>query len=191
MVKCPLCNVGRPHYHAILFNCSFDDLEPYSQQNGRIRYTSEKLESIWRYGFVDVGRVTVQSAAYCARYIMKKVNGANAKEHYESVDLHGEVVDLQPEYSTMSNGIGAAWYAKYKDDVFPSDEVPVEGKGVMRGVPRFYDEKLRAEDEDMYEEVKAKRLKYKEDHPEEFEGSRLESKFRVKKAQISTLARNL
>ena len=191
LVKCPLCNVGRPHYHAILFNCGFDDLEAYAEQNGRVRYTSKELESIWRHGFVDVGKVTVQSAAYCARYIMKKVNGEGAKEHYESVDLHGEVVDLLPEYSTMSNGIGASWYEKFKGDVYPSDEVPVVGKGVMRGVPRFYDEKLRAEDEVLYDEVKARRLQHKEENPEEYEGARLESKYRVKKAQISTLNRSL
>ena len=28
-VGCPLCNCGRPHYHACLFNVSFNDLEEF------------------------------------------------------------------------------------------------------------------------------------------------------------------
>jgi len=40
LVGCPLCNVGRPHYHACLFNCSFTDLVAYGSHNGELRYTS-------------------------------------------------------------------------------------------------------------------------------------------------------
>ena len=70
-VDCPCCNVGRPHYHACLFNCSFADLEAYGSKNGELRYTSKTLEDIWKYGFVDVGELNFASAAYVARYIMK------------------------------------------------------------------------------------------------------------------------
>ena len=71
-VKCPLCKHGRPHHHALLFNVEFPDLEIYSTKDGVNRYTSKELEKIWGYGFVDVGEVTFQSAAYTARYILKK-----------------------------------------------------------------------------------------------------------------------
>ena len=66
-VGCPLCSVGRPHYHAALFNCCFDDLEAYGSANGELRYTSAKLSQIWGYGFVDVGELNFESAAYTAR----------------------------------------------------------------------------------------------------------------------------
>lgn len=190
-VKCPMCNVGRPHYHAILFNVSFPDKYAYGVQNGVTRYTSPSLQKLWPYGFVDVGDVTVQSAGYVARYCLKKVTGDVADEHYSSVDIHGEITNVAPEYATMSNGIGSAWYEKFKSDVFPSDEVPVTGKAPMRGVPRYYMEKLREEDEEMFDDVKFSRFEYKMDNAEEFSPERLMSKYKVKKAQVNLLKRTI
>ena len=63
-VGCPLCNTGRPHYHACLFGHTFTDLEPYESDGGVVRYTSATLERIWGYGFVDVGDLTFNSASY-------------------------------------------------------------------------------------------------------------------------------
>ena len=82
---CPCCNVGRPHYHAILFNCNFSDLQTYTGHISLLdspRLTSPMLESIWQYGFVDVGEVNFESAAYVARYAMKKQTGVAADHHY-------------------------------------------------------------------------------------------------------------
>ncbi len=45
-VVCPLCNLGRPHYHAILFNCNFPDLVSYGGKQDETRYTSPFLERI-------------------------------------------------------------------------------------------------------------------------------------------------
>lgn len=189
-VKCPMCNVGRPHYHAILFNCSFNDLRPYgvNHKTGEDRYTSKELEDIWGYGFVDVGNVTFQSAGYVARYCMKKVNGQHADEHYSSIDTEtGEIIQLEHEYSTMSNGIGKDWFNKYKTDVFPSDEVPVPGEGVVKKVPRYYEEIMKTIDEDVVEEVKEARQKFRRDNEEEYTPERLMSKYKIKKAQVGLL----
>lgn len=189
-VQCPLCNVGRPHYHAILFNCEFTDLETY--ETGEVdRYTSPELERIWKYGFVDVGTVTMQSAAYTARYVMKKVTGVNSKEHYTSVDIDGSIIEVEPEYATMSKGIGRDWYERYKDDVFPASETPVPGEGVIKKVPRYYDEILRKEDVEMYDAIKEKRVRSMEDNKEEYTSQRLVDKYKVKKAQTQTLGRKL
>lgn len=190
-VGCPLCNTGRPHYHAILFNCRFDDLEPYATNGGEVRYTSQELERIWKYGFVDVGEVTYQSAAYVARYVMKKVTGEAAKDHYSYVDYDGVITEVEPEYSTMSNGIGRDWYEKYKTDCFPSDEVPVPGTGVVKKMPRYYEERLKAEDAAMHEEVKRLRQVFRKEHAEEYEPQRLMAKYKVKKAQVGLLKRNM
>lgn len=187
---CPLCNVGRPHYHACLFNFRPQDMEAFQTTGDHTLYTSETLEKLWGYGFVTVGDLTMQSAAYTARYVMKKITGDLAPEHYRSVDLNGEITDLQPEYATMSNGIGKDWYDKYKTDVFPSGEVPVPGEGIYRKVPRYYDEKLRKEDEELYEEIKLGRMEFMEKNSHEYTRERLYQKYRVKKAQISTLERN-
>jgi hypothetical protein len=189
--NCPMCNLGRPHYHACLFNYFPDDLEQYSTRKGEPVYTSQELTDIWGKGFVDVGKLEFQSAAYVARYVTKKITGDMAEEHYRSVDLEGNVVQLEPEYATMSNGIGAEWYEKYKGDFFPSDEVPVPGTGVIKKVPRYYEEKLKLEDPEMHEEVKANREKFRMEHQEEYTPERLFSKYKVKKAQVGQLRRNL
>lgn len=189
-VECPLCNVGRPHYHACLFNIHFDDLEHYATQRGIARYTSPRLEKVWKHGFVDVGDLTFESAAYVARYIMKKINGVNAEDHYTSVDIHGEITKVEPEYATMSNGIGKDWYEKYKSDLWPSDEVPVPGSGVFKKVPRYYENRLKLEDEELYEEVKLLRQKFRDENAEEYTPERLWQKYKVKKAQSGQLIRN-
>lgn len=192
--NCPLCNCGRPHFHACIFNLSFSDLEAYQSDNAVTRYTSPTLEKIWGYGFVDVGELNYNSAAYCAKYILKKVRKVNCDHHYMSYDMNGEITFITPEFTMMSRGnasykgkkcgIGAGWYEKYKSDVFPSDETPVPGFGVMKGVPRYYYEMLKEEDPDMYESVKRKRLQYMFDNKEEFTAERLEAKAKCKKAKL-------
>lgn len=194
VVSCPLCNVGRPHYHACLFNVTFDDLESYgTAPDGSLRYTSPKLESIWKYGFVDVGEVNYQTANYVARYILKKVNGAKSADHYLSCDMDGEITFLDREYVTMSRrpGIGKDWYEKYKDDVFPSDEVPVPGCGVYKKVPRYYEEIFKCTDVLSYEEIKRLRQVYRRSHAEEFTPEKLMSKYLIKKKQVETLKRSV
>ena len=67
---------SRPHYHALLFNCSFPDRKKHSTgDSGSVIYTSEALSKLWPFGFSSIGDVTFESAAYCSRYIMKKVTG--------------------------------------------------------------------------------------------------------------------
>ena len=192
-VSCPLCTVGRPHHHACLFNIGFNDLELYTEVNGEPRYTSPTLEKIWRYGFVDVGELNFESAAYVARYVMKKVTGLCADEHYQRISLEGELTFIEPEYCTMSRrpGIGKDWYDKYKDDLFPSDQTPVPGRGVFHGVPRYYQELFGLEDPLQLEEIKEIRQKYMEEHAEEFEPGRLMQKYKVKKAQVEMLKRTV
>jgi hypothetical protein len=188
--KCPLCNLGRPHYHACIFNLGFTDLEPYSQFGETVRYTSPTLEKIWKFGFVDVGKVEFQSAAYVARYIMKKITGEQAEEHYQKITTSGELLSLQPEYATMSNGIGKEFYKKYKNDFFPSDEVPVPGTGVIKKMPRYYDELLKKENESMLEEVKENRKLFRKENAAEYTSERLMSKYKVKKVATTNLSRN-
>jgi len=193
LVGCPMCNVGRPHYHAILFNCSFDDLEVYSEKLGEPRYTSPTLEKIWKYGFVDVGEVTFESAAYVARYCLKKVNGVMGDDHYMQTDLDGCASWVAPEYSTMSRrpGIGKEWFDKYSSDCFPSDEVPVPGSGVFKKVPRYYAELFETADPLSYEQIKEMRLKFRKENADEYTPQRLMSKYKVKKAQVNLLKRNI
>jgi len=105
---------GRPHYHVCLFNHNFRDRYLYTVRDGVALYRSESLERLWPAGFSTIGDVTFESAAYVARYTMKKFKGDEdeKKKHYEICDSEtGEIHDLLPEFAIMSRrpGIGSGW----------------------------------------------------------------------------------
>ena len=211
-VKCPMCNHGRPHYHACLFNISFPDLEPYQSDGGIMRYTSPILEMIWGYGFVDVGTLNYNTAMYTTKYLLKKM-GPKHPDHYMQYTLDGEVTWLEPEFANMSRGhrcayhkklgytsdecdtcsrgIGYHWFKKFASDVFPSDEVPIPGAGVMNGVPRYYNEIYKEDHPEEYAEIQARREVFKKEHAEEYTHSRLLQKHKCKKARVNMNKRNL
>lgn len=157
--------LGRPHYHAIVFGLDFSDKTVWKRTNaGSIIYRSASLEALWPFGYSSIGDVTFESAAYVARYVMKKVTGDLAEKHYRTVDLStGEITQLKPEYNRMSNGsgsgkggIGAQWYKQFASDVHNHDYV-VTRDGKTCRPPRYYDKLLKRVDPDAYELIKDKR----------------------------------
>ena len=74
-------NFGRPHFHACLFGYNFPDLVRWKAGKSTL-YRSKLLESLWTDGYSSVGEVSFESAAYVARYILKKVTGDDAEAHY-------------------------------------------------------------------------------------------------------------
>jgi len=150
---------GRPHYHAILFGIDFADKRKHSGKDDKILYVSDDLDSIWGLGHCFIGSVTNESAGYVARYVLKKVNGERADEHYRRINPEtGEVYWLQPEYACMSRrgGIGTTWFKKYASDLYPSDFAVVKGK--KQQVPRFYDKLLEKENPELHKTIKRKRI---------------------------------
>ena len=55
----------------------------------------------------------------------------------------------------------------------------------MQGVPRYYDDILKAENPDLFEQIKEKRRKYLEQNRDEFTHERLLSKHKIKKARVA------
>lgn len=144
---------GRPHYHLCLFNCDFSDKKLWAIKNGHKLYRSSLLEDLWPYGFSTIGEVTFLSAAYCARYCMKKIRGRDKHEHYG---------DFQPEFAqpSLRPGLGHDWFMKYwKTDLFPRDECIVKALGgvFQMAMPRYYDKLLKRVDPEMYAMVKQRR----------------------------------
>ncbi len=136
--------LGRPHYHAILFNCKFADIRLWKTIRGNPIYTSEILTRIWGMGFASTTGVSFQSAAYVARYILKKQTGDFSLPRYTHTDKEtGEVTIRKAEYTTMSRnkGIGEGWFKKYMTDVYPDDFIVHEGKRYK--TPRFYDKMFK------------------------------------------------
>lgn len=183
----------RPHYHAILFGIDFADKKPHSKNaQGDQIYTSETLAKIWGKGHCLIGAVTHKSAAYVARYIMKKVTGEKADEHYQSLNLvTGEIHSLTPEYVTMSTrpGIGYSWFKQYAQDVFPSDTVIVRGKESLP--PKYYLRKLAEESPKAQKRITAKRIKRAKKCAADSTPDRLRTRLAVKQSQISQLKRTL
>lgn len=134
---------ARPHFHALLFGRTFSD----GVLCGKDLYHSSTLERLWPHGFSSFGAVTHQSAAYVARYSVKKVTGDPAHAHYSRVDTRtGECVQVVPEFGRMSlkPAIGKTWWEKYWKEVhIARDGIVLQG-GRKVPVPRRYDEFLRS-----------------------------------------------
>jgi hypothetical protein len=177
--------LSRPHYHACLFNLDFPDKEAIRELASGFLYRSAILEKCWGHGFCSVGAVTFESAAYVARYCVKKVTGDARFDHYVSPDG----VVMAPEYTTMSRrpGIGRSWYEKYSGDVFPWDECIISGRPVKP--PRYYEGLYREADLDGYVLLKAKRLEAAERMAADNIPPRLLARERVKLAQCKMLKR--
>jgi len=146
--------LSRPHYHAIVWGVNFPDMRTWSRDQDNPLWQSAELEKLWGLGFCSIGRVTFDSAAYVARYSMKKVNGDLAEKHYERIDPStGEVYQLEPEFACMSlrPGVGAEWLERFKADVYPCDFVVLSG-GKKVPVPSYYDKKLAEQELAGYKE---------------------------------------
>lgn len=187
--------LGRPHYHACLFGYDFPDRKLFkTQPNGVSLYTSQFLSDVWGKGYVTVGDVTFESAAYVARYIMKKVNGEAAEDHYYKVDpITGELFKVEPEYTTMSRrpGIGAEWYKKFKTDVYPSDQLVIRSKGKMKEVkpPKYYDSLYEIEDPEAFAKLKKERNRKMRKH--RLTDDQLRAREEITEARLTQLKRGL
>ncbi len=183
----------RPHHHACLFNCSFDDMVVYEQEQGITTYESPTLAKLWPYGFCTIGELNFETAAYTAGYILKKITGTQANEHYLRSDEYGVCYWVLPPYITMSlkPGIGRDFYEHYKDDFFPSDESPVPGKGVIQKVPRYYETILKNDDPDVHELVKDLRQTWIQAHAADFTPDRIRQKYQCHQAKNQLRQRNL
>ncbi|AXQ66003.1 MAG: replication initiator protein [Microviridae sp.] len=152
----------RPHHHACIFNHQFEDKKLWTVRRGVKLYRSPSLEKIWKHGYSSIGDVNFQTAAYCARYIMKKINGPLALEHYNTFDkTTGEIFkELVPEYITMSRcpGIAKEWFKKWSSDVYPSDMVKLFNQ-VPCKPPRYYDNLYDIENPVQMKIIKQRRLK--------------------------------
>lgn len=181
----------RPHYHALVFGLRFLDQAPFKKgAAGSMVYTSEELSHLWPWGFSTVGEVTFESAAYVARYVMKKVTGEPAEAHYTvTVPETGEVIRLLSEYITMSlkPAIGKGWFEEFSNDVYPDDFVVVRGKPMKP--PKYYDRLHELADPAAHADIKEERANYALQHKKDATPERLAVRETCKNAQIANLKR--
>lgn len=183
-------DMGRPHYHALLFGQDFrEDRTPVKLNNSDFpQWESPKLTETWGMGIATVSDLTEQSAAYCCRYVIKKLNGQKAKDKYSRLDMHtGEITEVQPEKATMSRrpGIGRLWIEKHWKDL-RHGYVVINGK--ERAMPKYYWDILHEKDP-----IREAELKKKQRHreiQEQKKGNRTQDKNEIRE-KIALSKQNL
>ncbi len=188
---------GRPHYHACLFNHDFQDKKIWrpGKDASLNLYRSAALEELWTYGFSSIGEVTFQSAAYVARYIMKKLTGPKGGERYTFTNDAGVSFPLLPEFTVMSRGgrhgkggIGKQWLDDFRTDVYPGDFVIMNGK--KNRPPRFYDTQLEKHYPEEYKKLKTERKQRAIKHAENNSTARLLVREIIQQKKLDQLERN-
>lgn len=143
---------SRPHHHAIIFNYFPEDAEEYKNVGGNIYYTSKELSDAWNnQGYIVVGALSYQTAAYTASYTFKKLRGRDYPE------------GIRPEKMTCSHGIGLDHFLKYYKEYCQLGYIIFDEKRYR--IPRAYLKKLNPsfqELTDKYEAGKISLEKFKE-----------------------------
>lgn len=142
----------RPHYHAAVFNYRPNDLKIYKKNiTGDMLYTSERLNKIWGLGYVIIGDLTYQSAAYVARYVVKKAFGINKEWNLK----HGRT----PEFTLSSRKGGLGINALKKTEIWDKIKRNLgvliktrEGNVSLKKIPEFLKRKWRESGENAREE---------------------------------------
>lgn len=185
--------LGRPHYHALLFGVEFPDKREWKTEKDIVLYSSKELTESWGMGHCTIGNVTFQSAAYVARYVMKKIGGDAAQAHYLHIDkFTGECINRLPEYTHMSlkPGIGSKWFDQFNTDVYPEDFVILAGKRYK--TPKYYDRLFqRLKGEKPMAIIKHRREVVGRKRGEDNTPLRLAVKEKVLNAKLSQLKRTL
>lgn len=147
----------RPHYHVIIFGIQFrpDSLMEWTvSKSGKRQWRSCYLEDIWERGICTVSPMSWDTAAYTARYTLKKAFKEYSKELYE-------VNGLEPEFVLMSRkpGIGYQFYEDNKKDIYKFDQIIQRSPdgGRKTKPPRYFDNRLQAENPELYNLIKSNR----------------------------------
>jgi len=182
---------GRPHYHAAIFGLHLKDKKLLKNFRGNKLFTSKILTETWGLGHASFGSVTFNSAAYIARYVMKKQMGPSAADHYERLDEYGEYVRIPPEYQQASRrpGLARAWYDKFKDDIYPKDHFHLEGTRMRP--PKYYDLQFEIASPEEMRKIKANRRFAASRFADDNTRDRLDDRWMIAEINNKKLKRNL
>ena len=183
--------LARPHYHYLIFGYDFPDKRYFKTSlSGTKLYRSPELEKIWTAGHAWIGELDYSTCAYVAAYVMKKIGGEKAIDHYRRTDEAGNDFWLTPEFAYMSRhpGIGKNWWDKYHTDVTSTDGV--WRHSTKTKPPRYYDKLLEKLDTRLYESIKNARIE-RAKTKEEDSPARLYAKEAVQTARVQLKQRNI
>jgi len=169
----------RPHYHLCIFNHDFDDKYLWMVRDNVQLFRSPSLQKLWKYGFSTIGEVTFESAAYVARYVMKKVNGGQAKDYYNG---------RTPEFTNMSRrpGIGLQFFKDNYKDIYSLDGVLLRNNLILRP-PKYYDNKYDQINPEHMKEIK--NIRQSKHNDSEQQWYRLKTKEKITSIKTKQLKR--
>lgn len=148
----------RPHYHVAVMNWNIPGglLKEWKKSQNGMYYQCETVAKIWKKGFICLAKLEWESAAYVARYMLKKQKGKDADQYYKSM---AQI----PEFTRCSRnpGIAREWYEQNKDKIYKNDEMFIARKGGAQKVkpPAYYDKLFDVEDHERMQEIKEERRK--------------------------------
>lgn len=162
---------SRPHYHLCIFgSCELTDLTLYTNRSGVIHYTSQFVNDRWSYydrnlkvflpmGYATVSEFSFNTAAYVAKYCMKKIVGEQKKDF---MNYYASLIDppelRRQEFIGMSRrpGLGAQFYVDHKDDIYRADSVSYvkDFKSYSSKPPRYYDKLYDIEEPELCKDIK-------------------------------------
>jgi len=157
---------GRPHYHAILFNCDFTDRKPHRKTpQGDQVFTSEKLSELWGKGFVEFGIAQPGSIAYLFKYVLKKKSRKEKKQPL-IVEKDGITWEVNHEFIEASRnpGIGA-----WMRDSASIKKGYLSVNGVKSKLPKYYMEWLRKNDPNTFDHLSNLKFDFMKSLPKESE----------------------
>ena len=158
----------RPHYHLCLLNCDLPDVVSFGRsKTGELQWFSQLVQDCWKapdgtfYGRTALGKVTAQSAAYVARYIMKKQLGKSRREDRQAErEAFGTAFVDEFVRCSRRPGLGRAFFEEHKQDIYRTDEIYCrlsESISAMKP-PRYYDSLFDLDQPDLMAGIKEDRI---------------------------------
>ncbi len=151
---------GRAHLHLASYDLEINDLEPFDDSNS---FSSETLNKMWGKGSVVIQRLEYGNCLYIAKHHFEEKSNQTKSTHLYSY-IHpytGEFIkERKPEQSTRSLGLGRKFYDEFFSDLFPHDYIVVNGS--PRPVPKYFMNKLKKDDPELYIRLKELRLEQTE-----------------------------
>lgn len=89
---------------------------------------------------------------------------------------------------SLKPGIGALWFDKFHEDVYPHDRVVVNG--VEEKPPRYYDMRLKRWNKPMLERLKLARVEAAKERASENTPERLDVREQVTRARVNRFKRS-
>ncbi|AXH74194.1 MAG: replication initiator protein [Microviridae sp.] len=149
---------GRPHYHLLLFNHEFEDkkldLSMQGLQPEHKYWTSEILDQLWGMGRTQIMPLNFETAAYVARYVMKKIKSpghTRTKQDPGSLKFVA-IADERSICVSRRPGVAADWYKRYKHGLCNSHTIFSRGRSMA--TPTFFNRRMEIDDPSLYQKIK-------------------------------------